>query len=434
MLHVQPKSQHLGGSGRCPQDALEEAVSLAKAAGLRVVEAQICSLSHPNPKSLIGKGWCEDVKAALASHDAKLTLINHTLSPVQQRNLEKILGCKVIDRTGLILEIFGQRAKTAEGVLQVELATLQYRRSRLVKSWSHLERQRGGFGFLGGPGESQLELDKRMLGERIKRLQAELDRVKRMRSQQRKARKKSDYPLVALVGYTNAGKSTLFNRLTQDKTFAADLLFATLDPTIRQVKLPSGRQILLSDTVGFIADLPTQLISAFRATLEEVVEADLLIHVRDANHPETMQQQQDVLTVLRELGLAHRLDTHLVEVHNKSDVLNLEAKEILKAQHKRFEILPKVANNYLISAKTGEGVEDLLEGVDCFFHYQSQKVTLSFPHGEGKLLAWLYNLGVVVQCSHTPEATKVKANLTPQVLEQITKQYPHCKIFPLQHR
>lgn len=428
VLHVQLKSLSFEVNKRSPEDALEEAVGLAKAARLEVVEAQICVLSRPNPKALIGKGWCQDIKAALHMHGAQLVLINYTLSPVQQRNLEKQLDCKVIDRTGLILEIFGQRAKTAEGVLQVELATLQYQRSRLVKSWSHLERQRGGFGFLGGPGESQLELDKRMLGDRIKRLQGELARVKRMRTQQRKARKKSDYPLVALVGYTNAGKSTLFNRLTQHKTLAADLLFATLDPTIRQVKLPSGRYILLSDTVGFIADLPTSLISAFRATLEEVVEADLLIHVRDVNHPETVQQQDDVITVLKELGLAHRLETHVMEACNKSDLLTGEAKGILKAQHERQELAPGVGKRHLISAQKGEGIEALLEGIDNFFQHQAVAVTLSFPHHEGKLLAWLYSLGVVTGRCDTEEAIQIEASMPQEALEQLKKRFPECKI------
>ncbi|MGL4427165.1 MAG: GTPase HflX [Alphaproteobacteria bacterium] len=431
VLHVQLKADQLRvDNRRAPSDCLEEAVSLAQAACLEVVEAQICVLARVHPKALVGKGWCEQIKAAVVLHEAQVLVVNYALSPVQQRNLEKILGCKVVDRTGLILEIFGQRAKTAEGVLQVELATLQYRKSRLVRSWSHLERQRGGFGFLGGPGESQLELDKRMIGERIKRLQGDLERVKQMRSLQRKSRKKSDYPLVALVGYTNAGKSTLFNKLTGWQTFTADLLFATLDPTVRQVILPSGRKVILSDTVGFISDLPTQLVSAFRATLEEVIEADLLIHVRDISHPETAAQQQDVLEVLKTLHLEHRMEKHLMECHNKSDLLPPELKETVQAQNTRKELAPSISSHYLISAQTGEGIPEMLEGIDLFFKNQGPPLTLLFSTTEGQLLAWLYAHGHVVQRIDEDERIQVSAHLEASTLELLKRQFPQCEILP----
>src|ERR1700720_1695972 len=290
-------------SSRSVEARLEEAVGLAKAIHLDVVRAEIARITRPRPSSLLGNGTLENLGELIGENEIGLVVVDGPLSPVQQRNLERRWQAKVIDRTGLILEIFCERARTHEGRLQVELAALSYQRSRLVRSWTHLERQRGGFGFLGGPGESQLEIDRRLIGERIAKLKRELDAVKRTRSLHREARRRVPYPVVALVGYTNAGKSTLFNRLTRSAVGAENMLFATLDPTMRRLELPSGRKAILSDTVGFISDLPTHLVAAFRATLEEVTEADIVVHVRDAHHPDSDVQRDDVLAVLGDLGL-----------------------------------------------------------------------------------------------------------------------------------
>src|SRR5579864_6689889 len=306
---------------RTPEARLEEAVALAGAIDLEIAYAALVPLAKPKPATLIGSGTVETLAEVVKEQGIGVAVIDATVSPVQQRNLEKAWGCKVIDRTGLILEIFGARARTHEGRLQVELAALTYQRSRLVRSWTHLERQRGGFGFLGGPGESQLEIDRRLIGERIARLRRELDDVKRTRGLHREARRRVPYPVVALVGYTNAGKSTLFNRLTRSAVGAEDLLFATLDPTMRRLDLPSGRKAILSDTVGFISDLPTHLVAAFRATLEEVTEAEIVVHVRDAHHPDSDAQKEDVLAVLAELGLGEAEEDGLIEVMNKIDLL-----------------------------------------------------------------------------------------------------------------
>ena len=301
---------------------LAEATGLAAAIRLDVVDAEAVRLDHPKPATLLGKGAVDRLGLAIAENEIGVAVVDGTLSPVQQRNLERAWKCKVIDRTGLILEIFGDRARTSEGRLQVELASFTYQKSRLVRSWTHLERQRGGFGFLGGPGEFQIESDRRQIGDRIIRLKRELQDVKRTRGLHREARKRVPYPIVALVGYTNAGKSTLFNRLTESKVLAEDLLFATLDPTMRAVKLPGGPKAILSDTVGFISDLPTDLVAAFRATLEEVQAADIIVHVRDVAHPDTESQKQDVEDVLRDLGLSAAVDAGMIEALNKIDLLD----------------------------------------------------------------------------------------------------------------
>src|SRR5579871_3593675 len=311
-----------GGALRSPGARLDEAVALAEAIALDVVATRVVPVVRPRPSTLIGKGSVEALAALVEENSVELAVVDAAVTPVQQRNLERAWKCKVIDRTGLILEIFGERARTHEGRLQVELAALSYQRSRLVRSWTHLERQRGGFGFLGGPGESQLEIDRRLIGERIARLRKDLDEVKRTRALHREARRRVPYPVVALVGYTNAGKSTLFNRLTRSAVTADDMLFATLDPTMRRLELPSGRTVILSDTVGFISELPTHLVAAFRATLEEVIEADLVVHVRDAHHPDSDAQAEDVRAVLADLGIDETAEERIIEVMNKIDLLD----------------------------------------------------------------------------------------------------------------
>ena len=311
---------------RLPAARLEEATGLARAIDLDVIESGIVPLTEIRPATFIGKGKVEEIAGLVKSHEIGLVVMDGALSPVQQRNLEKAWGTKVLDRTGLILEIFGRRARTREGTLQVEHAHLTYQKSRLVRSWTHLERQRGGFGFLGGPGETQIEADRRQIDERIARIEAELDKVKRMRKLHRESRKRVPYPIVALVGYTNAGKSTLFNRLTRATVLEADMLFATLDPTLRAVRLPGGMKIILSDTVGFISELPTMLVAAFRATLEEVVEADVVLHVRDVSHEDTEAQSRDVEEVLTALGIDPNEEQRLIEVWNKIDRLDADGR------------------------------------------------------------------------------------------------------------
>lgn len=374
-----------------PAARLDEAIGLTAAISLDVVDSLLVPVDRIRPATWIGTGKVEDLHAAVAALEVDVVIMNCALSPVQQRNLERELKTKVIDRTGLILEIFGERAATREGRLQVELAHLSYQKSRLVRSWTHLERQRGGVGFLGGPGETQIEADRRILSEKITRLKRELETVTRTRELHRRNRRKVPHPIVALVGYTNAGKSSLFNRLTRSDVLAADLLFATLDPTMRGVTLPSGRKIILSDTVGFVSDLPTHLVAAFRATLEEVLEADIIVHVRDVAHPESEAQKADVLSVLADLGVdTAAQDERMVEVLNKIDLLEPEDRLRLDNTAARLPaILP-------VSALTGEGVEGLLELLDERLGRHRQMVELDVALADGAALAFLYEHGEVI--------------------------------------
>jgi GTP-binding protein HflX len=357
------------------------------------------------PATLIGPGKMEELAAWIAENPVDVVVVDAAVTPVQQRNLEKGLKAKVIDRTGLILEIFGARARTKEGRLQVELAHLNYQRSRLVRSWTHLERQRGGFGFLGGPGESQLEMDRRLIGDRIIRIKEDLAQVVNTRALHRRARQKVPYPVVALVGYTNAGKSTLFNRLTSADVMAKDLLFATLDPTMRTLRLPSGRNIILSDTVGFISELPTHLVAAFRATLEEVISADVILHVRDLSHPDTDAQAADVADVLASLGVAEGSRHRRLEAWNKADQLPAEMRETVQNQADRQE------NAVLISALTGYGCDTLLQRIDGMLDVDRVELDVTLDAGDGAAIAWLHRHGEVLEMTEEGGSLKLSVAL-----------------------
>jgi GTP-binding protein HflX len=387
---------HANAALRSPEARLDEAVGLARAIDLSVVSSGIVPLSDIRPATFIGKGKVEEIAGLVKTDEAGIVVMDCALSPVQQRNLEKAWGAKVVDRTGLILEIFGRRARTREGALQVELAHLTYQKSRLVRTWTHLERQRGGFGFLGGPGETQIESDRRMIEERIARIEAELEKVKRTRKLHRDSRKRVPYPIVALVGYTNAGKSTLFNRMSRASVLSADMLFATLDPTLRAVELPQGLRIILSDTVGFISDLPTMLVAAFRATLEEVIEADLILHVRDVSHADAEAQSLDVEQVLKQLGIAAHDGARLVEVWNKIDRLDSDAGISLR---NRAERQPVERRPVLVSALSGEGIDRLATEIEARLAARRVTLDLVIDAADGAGVSWLHR--------HTEVMTKV---------------------------
>lgn len=382
-------------SGHSVEMRRQEFEGLARAIDVDVVFAEVVRVREVRPATFLGAGIVEQLKARVAADKIELLLVDTALAPVQQRNLETETGAKVLDRTALILEIFGDRARTREGVLQVELAHLNYQRSRLVRSWTHLERQRGGFGFLGGPGESQIESDRRLLEDRVKLLEDRLDKVKRTRGQQKGNRDALQFPIVALVGYTNAGKSSLFNRLSGAGVLAKDQLFATLDTTVRKIALPHGREVMISDTVGFVADLPTTLVAAFRATLEEVIEADLILHVRDVANPDTAAQAQDVLKVLGELGVSSE-DTPIIEVWNKLDLLGPD-------EESRREILQhvapagSVAATVPVSAATGEGIETLLQAIETVLAGSSRTFRVRVPHANGADVNWLYGHAEIIR-------------------------------------
>ena len=370
---------------------LAEAVGLAEAISLNVVFSEAVNLSNIKPATFIGTGSVERIGGLVKGLDADLVIMDCRLSPMQQRNLEKVWNTKVIDRTALILEIFGERASTREGVLQVELAHLSYQKSRLVKSWTHLERQRGGAGFLGGPGEKQIEMDRRIIGEKIIKLKKDLESVKRTRGLHRKARSRVPYPVIALVGYTNAGKSTLFNHITGAGVLAKDQLFATLDTTMRQILLPSGSHAILSDTVGFISELPTELVAAFRATLEEVLEADVIIHVRDCVHPDSAAQKEDVLQVLKGLGIGDKIERSMIEVLNKVDLLDPDTRSGLLSSSKRKNKIVAV------SAVTGEGLPRLLELIEEYLGRSKIDFTVKMNSSDGAKISWLYRHADVVK-------------------------------------
>ncbi|WP_340643270.1 GTPase HflX [Roseococcus thiosulfatophilus] len=393
---------------RAAEARLAEAVGLAASIGVTIVHQAIHPLRARRPSTLLGEGQVEMVRAALEEQEAGLVVVDAALTPVQQRNLERAWKAKVIDRTGLILEIFGERARTREGTLQVELAHLEYQRTRLVRSWTHLERQRGGFGFLGGPGESQIEIDRRLIGERIVRLKKELEQVRRTRGLHRKSRERVPYPVIALVGYTNAGKSTLFNALTGAGVMAQDQLFATLDPTMRQITLPSGRPAILSDTVGFISELPTQLVEAFRATLEEVASADIILHVRDVAHPDSAAQRADVHAVLDGMASGEHPSmgddwrARTIEVLNKADLLG--GPEAVAA---------RIKGGLAVSAMTGEGLDQLRAALDERLSAGMVTAELTLAPSDGARLAWLYRHGEVLERVEEEGAVRLTVRLSP---------------------
>ena len=424
-LVVGPYTTGRGASARearSPEARIGEAVALGDAIDLDVRRDIVVNVGAVRPSTYLGKGKVEELAEACEELDIGLVVMDCALSPVQQRNLEKAFDTKVIDRTGLILEIFGRRARTREGTLQVELAHLAYQKSRLVRSWTHLERQRGGFGFLGGPGETQIETDRRLIEERMARIERDLEHVKQTRATNRKTRVEVPFPTVALVGYTNAGKSTLFNRLTKAAVLADDMVFATLDPTLRVLKLPHRGKVILSDTVGFISDLPTMLVSAFRATLEEVVSADIILHVRDVAHEDTQAQSVDVLAILHDLGVDAEDRGRVVEVWNKADLLDPDrlAATLDAAAHKRADERPAV-----VSALTGKGVDALLATVEQRLAVNSTSLNVDLDPSDGRGLNWLYETTEILARQDGEDGTiHLTVRVAPERMERVQNRFP----------
>ena len=402
-------------TGRDLDETLEEAAGLARAIHLEVLDVRTAKVIRINPALFLGKGTAENLGTEISNLKPDVVIFNHNLSPVQQRNLEKQWNAKVIDRTGLILEIFGERAQTREGTIQVELAALEYQKSRLVKSWSHLERQRGGLGKTGGPGERQIELDRRIIADRISQLKKDLEKVRKTRELGRKARERVPYPIIALVGYTNAGKSTLFNRLTGAGAFAEDLPFATLDPTLRKIKLPTGQEAILSDTVGFISDLPTHLVASFRATLEQVQAADVILHVRDYARADTEAQKQDVIDILNDLGIEYETDERIFEVLNKIDI-------------RKEPVAYMSEYSFPVSAVTGEGIELLLKEIATYLSRKRTSEVYMLAAEEGKALAWLHAHGDVLHQETVDEGIQLEVRLEPRDIQKFYKSFGHYPV------
>jgi len=414
-------------AARAPEACLQEAVGLAAAIHLDVAQAVVVPVLDPKPGTLFGRGKVEEIKALIHAQDAGLVVIDGPVTPIQQRNLERAWNAKVLDRTGLILEIFGERAATREGALQVELAHLMYQKTRLVRSWTHLERQRGALGFVGGPGETQIEADRRHIQDRITKLEHQLERVTRTRELHRKTRRRAPYPIVALVGYTNAGKSTLFNRLTASAIMAEDMLFATLDPTMRALDMPGGQRVIVSDTVGFISNLPTTLVAAFRATLEEVLEADLILHVRDIAHPDTAAQRRDVREVLQALGVDPQDTSRVVEVANKSDLLDADARARLEAAVRGDP------NQAVVSAISGEGMADLIRLIEARVTAHLETYEFELDPAAGAARAWLH-----ANCTVTSETTpdtagtiRIQSKMSPADIGRVEKRFPDVPFYRL---
>ena len=420
--HVQRSLAAVGTTPnlRTPEARLQEAIGLAKAIGLNIIEASNVPVRTIRPSTLFGKGKVEELGKLIVDQEIGLAIIDHAITPVQQQSLEEAWNCKVLDRTGLILEIFGERAQTKEGRLQVELAHLNYQKSRLVRAWTHLERQRGGLGFVGGPGETQIEADRRMIQLRVNNLEKDLEKVRRTRLLHRAKRKKIPHPVVALVGYTNAGKSTLFNMLTGAGVVAKDLLFATLDPTMRQLNLPGGTKVILSDTVGFISNLPTHLVAAFRATLEEVVEADLILHVRDIADPDTAAQAKDVMTIMGQLGLDDgESQDRIMEIWNKIDLLDPESLEAIRATRTDLD---QPNSPILISAVTGEGTDKLLENIELQIAGSDSAIEILLDITQLAQIPWVYeNASVITRDDLEDGSVRLEIRASSNVREKLSR-------------